>query len=79
MTTTIRNLNYVEENPSQNRVDINTYIGQVQYLTSWFKNRLNSTSLFEFSSGQERRIEFNYIPVQTGTGQYAWIDGDPKR
>ncbi|HAD13945.1 MAG TPA: hypothetical protein DCF33_16085 [Saprospirales bacterium] len=52
----------------------NTYLGRVDYnLTAW-KSALGWTSGYELGSGQSPRIEFSYLAVNPGEGQYSWID-----
>lgn len=52
----------------------NTYIGQLEYLFHWFKNRMNGNTFFEVSSGQEKKVDWNFVRVQPGQGTYAWED-----
>jgi hypothetical protein len=51
-----------------------TYLGRVDYnLTAW-KNALAFNTAYEIGSGQSPRIEFTYLPVNPGQGQYTWVD-----
>lgn len=52
----------------------NTYLGRVDYSLSTLKNALALTTGYELGSGQSPRIEFNYLAVNPGEGQYSWID-----
>jgi hypothetical protein len=52
----------------------NTYLGRADYnLTAW-RNALNFSTGYELSSGQSPRVEFNYLRVNPGEGQFTWID-----
>lgn len=52
----------------------NTYLGRVDYTLAAWKNALSLTTGYELGSGQSPRLEFSYVPVNPGEGQYAWID-----
>ncbi|MBL7807350.1 MAG: hypothetical protein JNN28_06040 [Saprospiraceae bacterium] len=52
----------------------NTYLGRVDYNLSTWKNALGLTTGYELGSGQSPRIEFTYLAVNPGEGQYSWID-----
>jgi hypothetical protein len=53
---------------------LETYLGRVDYtLTAW-RNALNFTTGYELGSGQSPKLEFNYIGVNPGEGQYTWVD-----
>jgi hypothetical protein len=52
----------------------NTYLGRVDYNLSAMKNALGITTGYELGSGQSPRIEFNYLAVNPGEGQYTWVD-----
>ena len=51
-----------------------TYLGRVDYNLSAWRNALNLTTGYELGSGQSPRIEFNYLMVNPGEGQYSWVD-----
>ncbi|MBX2893024.1 MAG: hypothetical protein KF734_19085 [Saprospiraceae bacterium] len=51
-----------------------TYLGRADYnLTAW-KNALNFTTGYEIGSGQSPKVEFTYLAVNPGEGQYTWVD-----
>lgn len=52
----------------------NTYLGRVDYNLSALKNALGFTTGYELGSGQSPRIEFSYLAVNPGEGNYSWID-----
>ena len=51
-----------------------TYLGRVDYTLNAWKNALAFTAGYELGSGQSPRLEFTYIRVNPGEGQYAWVD-----
>jgi len=52
----------------------NTYLGRINYNVNALKNVIRSTTAYEIGSGQEPRLEFTYIEVRPGEGQYIWTD-----
>ncbi|MFN0013716.1 MAG: hypothetical protein ACKVU2_04135, partial [Saprospiraceae bacterium] len=51
-----------------------SYLGRVDYSVSAWKNAVTFTTGYEISSGQTPRVEYNYLRVNPGEGQYTWID-----
>ncbi len=51
-----------------------TYLGRIDYSISAWKNALTFTTGYELGSGQSPRLEFSYVRVNPGEGQYAWVD-----
>ncbi|MDX1912559.1 MAG: hypothetical protein SFV22_13775 [Saprospiraceae bacterium] len=51
-----------------------TWLGRVDYAVGVWKNALQSSTGYELGSGQSPRIEFNYLAVNPGEGQYTWVD-----
>ena len=49
-----------------------SYLGRVEYNFSFLKTALAGTSLYEIGSGQEQKIEYQYVRVNKGEGQYVW-------
>ncbi len=52
----------------------NTYLGRIDHQISGLKNAISITNGYELGSGQSPRIEFNYLLVNPGEGQYSWVD-----
>ncbi|MFN8301698.1 MAG: hypothetical protein U0U46_04355 [Saprospiraceae bacterium] len=52
----------------------NTYLGRVDYTFSGWKNAVNLTTGYEIGSGQSPKLEFSYVKVNPGEGQYTWVD-----
>lgn len=53
---------------------LETYLGRVDYSLSAWRNAVNFTTGYELGSGQSPKLEFNYISVNPGEGQYTWVD-----
>jgi len=52
-----------------------TYLGRVNYSLWLFKELIRSTTTYDIGSGQERKIEFVYEPVNDpNLGAYIWQD-----
>jgi hypothetical protein len=49
-----------------------TYLGRLEYNFNAFKNALYGNTLYEIGSGQEQKLEYQYIRVNKGEGQYVW-------
>ncbi|MEZ5058192.1 MAG: hypothetical protein R2879_14250 [Saprospiraceae bacterium] len=51
-----------------------TYLGRLNYNFSAWKGTLKSTTGYELGTGQEPKIEYNYLRVNDGEGTYQWND-----
>jgi hypothetical protein len=51
-----------------------TWLGRVDYNLAAWKNALNFTTGYEIGSGQSPKVEFTYLAVNPGEGQYTWVD-----
>ncbi|MCS7036256.1 MAG: hypothetical protein NZM41_06285 [Saprospiraceae bacterium] len=51
-----------------------TYLGRLDYSANFWKNALTLTCGYEVGSGQTPRIEYTYLRVNPGEGQYTWVD-----
>lgn len=49
-----------------------TYLGRLEYGFNAYKNAIYGNTLYEIGSGQEQRLEYQYIRVNKGEGQYIW-------
>ncbi|NJN35321.1 MAG: hypothetical protein HC817_14780, partial [Saprospiraceae bacterium] len=72
-TLTYRNLKVVDTSRTSLRPQ-ETYLGRVEYYFSYLKNALAGNTLYEIGSGQEQRIEYQYVRVNKGEGQFIWRD-----
>ncbi|MFN4079474.1 MAG: hypothetical protein ACK4NS_01115, partial [Saprospiraceae bacterium] len=71
---TLRRLHTLIPNPQTEVGRQNTWLGRADYTLSAWRNAVNLTLGYELGSGQSPRIEFTYIRVSPGEGQYVWID-----
>ncbi|RME98641.1 MAG: hypothetical protein D6772_08780, partial [Bacteroidetes bacterium] len=51
-----------------------TLLGRLDLTAKLWRNGLHSNTTYEIGSGQEPRIEFVYLFVGAGQGQYIWLD-----
>lgn len=51
-----------------------SFIGNIDHKLNLLKNGLSLSTYYEANSGQEPRLEFQYIRVQEGEGSYLWND-----
>jgi hypothetical protein len=49
-----------------------TYLGRIDYNFNLLKSSVSGNMGYEIGSGQEQRIEYQYIKVRQGEGQYIW-------
>jgi len=52
----------------------NTFLGRLQQNLSLGKGIVRLSTVYELGTGQEPRVDFTYIQVATGEGQYIWLD-----
>lgn len=51
-----------------------TFLGRLQAGLTMLKGVVRSSTLYELGTGQEPRIDFTFVQVATGEGQYIWLD-----
>ncbi|MEM9887334.1 MAG: hypothetical protein AAF849_15680 [Bacteroidota bacterium] len=69
---TYRNLKVQQERTNLEPQE--TYLGRIQHLLNAWKGALRTNMTYEIGSGQEPKIEYNYLRVQQGEGIYIWND-----
>jgi hypothetical protein len=50
-----------------------TFLGRLEHSLTLFKGTIRSSTNYEIGSGQERKQEYQYLPVAPGEGVYTWI------
>lgn len=64
----VRNREIVNQRPGQ------TFLGRLDMSFKALKNSFRSQTAYTLGSGQEARVEFQYLFVGAGLGQYIWQD-----
>jgi hypothetical protein len=71
------NLTYRQLESFQNQANAstgNTLLGRIDLNAALWKGLARANTTYELGSGQEPRLEFTYIRVAPGEGQYIWLD-----
>ncbi len=50
-----------------------TFLGRLEHSLTLLKGTIRSSTNYEIGSGQERKQEYQYLPVAPGEGVYTWI------
>ena len=51
-----------------------TYLGRVDYNLTLPKGWLRYNANYQIGSGQEQKVQYNYLQVDVGQGYYTWFD-----
>ena len=70
---TVRQLEVINAELTQQKPE-ETYLGRLEHHLKLFKGVVRSSSVYEIGSGQEPKIEYQYVPVPDGEGIYFWND-----
>jgi len=70
---TFRNLQILDT-ALTNQDAANTLLGRIDMSGQWAKGAIRSGTTYEIGAGQEARIEYTYLFVGAGQGQYIWLD-----
>lgn len=57
-----------------NAKQADTYLGRADYNVAAWKGAVQSNTGYEIGSGQEQKINFQYIKVNAGEGNFQWRD-----
>lgn len=69
----VRQLEIINETLTQQKAE-ETYLGRLEHQLKLFKGVVRSSTVYEIGSGQEPKIEYQYVPVPDGEGIYQWTD-----
>ncbi len=70
-----RRLDILDPDTSRTRLRAqNTYLGRGEYNLNLKKGFLRLNTVYELGSGQQQKIEYQYIQTDAGNGTHVWID-----
>jgi hypothetical protein len=52
----------------------NTIVGRIDYGATWYKGAINLNMYYEIGTGLEQKLEFLYLEVLPGQGNFQWVD-----
>ncbi len=62
----------LKNNSNTNIAAQKTYLGRLEYIGNFAKRFLKVNTLYEVGSGREQKLEYQFIKVNKGEGQYIW-------
>ncbi len=70
---TVRQLEIINDELTEQKPE-ETYLGRLEHHLKLLKGVVRSSTVYEIGSGQEPKIEYQYVPVPDGEGIYLWND-----
>lgn len=70
---TYRNLHIVDSNLTTQQPK-ETYLGRVEYLLNLKRGFIRFNTVYQLGSGQQQKVDYNYVKVDRGKGTYIWVD-----
>lgn len=70
---TYRNLR-IEDSTLTTQEPKETYLGRLEYILNIKKGFIRSNTIYQLGSGQQQKVEYNYVKVDQGQGAYIWVD-----
>lgn len=70
---TYRNLHVVDSNLTT-QLPKETYLGRMEYLLNLKRGFIRFNTVYQLGSGQQQKVDYNYVKVDQGKGTYIWVD-----
>lgn len=70
---TYRNLR-IRDSTLTNQEPKETYLGRLEYILNIKKGFIRSNTIYQLGSGQQQKVEYNYVKVDQGQGTHIWVD-----
>lgn len=70
---TFRNLQ-VSDSQLTGQSSLQSLLGRLEYNLNAWKGLIRAYTLYGLGSGQQQKLQYSYVQVPAGQGQYTWID-----